>query len=319
MKKSVWIIAGIVGMSLALWASENGSSFFAGAMVPQSYTVTQGQVSVRNRVFRLLRVMVVNDRKYFLAVDEDLLTTVLLSSSEGITPTNVSRTPYARLVGRILPLPQRKGRVSNRFHGLVLTADHCPTPRLMSREYYDILKKALSQGKRIPVVVFFSGRWIETHQDDLAWLKTCGLPIVAGNHTFAHHIVSNHWERDAFVAEITNTEVVMLSHGIMPSIWFRFPGLAYHPDQLTVLRELGLVAVGTTMWIGQKTLPESGIILSHANGTQPAEVRHLRRLVTTNSQALREGRLRFVEIGEYARSLSEEGDEAFAENRQSLP
>lgn len=309
--KRFFVVFWIGGILSQGWGDgEITQVFFEPFFVPEVYRITQAQVALNGEVFRLLRFIGTSNGRYFLAVNENSLESLLVPESRGLRATNVSNTLYEILLQRMLlqktPLGRamESGSVCSSDLTLILTTDLCPTSKAMSREFFLALEEASSfTGHALPVVVFFSGKWIITHTNDLAWLKQRKLNVTAGNHTYSHHIFSNQWTRKEVIAEIINTEKVMLYHGILPSVWFRFPGLRYHPDEIQVLAELGLLPVDTTIWIGQKKLPSWAVVLSHANGTQPVEVNHLKRFLSTNTNAFLQGKIRFADMTSYGREL----------------
>jgi len=271
-------------------------------IMPTVYRITQAQVVVENRIVRCYRFLQTANGQFFLAFDEENFQALLLPVFSHLVFTNVFNTLYQSLQ-HMMKSPLGKLQPSAKGSPLyrVLTTDLCPTMRPMSRVFYEDLENtSMALGKPLPVVVFFSGKWILNHTNDLRYLKERKLALVAGNHSFSHHIYSNSWNREVFIAEITNTERVMLAHGILPSPWFRFPGLKYHPDQLAVLREMNLIPVDTTMWIGQKCSERWAIILAHSNGVKPVEERLLHKFLLENRTALLKGEIVFESLAHYA-------------------
>ncbi|MCX7883242.1 MAG: polysaccharide deacetylase family protein [Brevinematales bacterium] len=315
------------GITSLLWGDEViTSTFFHPPLVIKSYALTQAQVEWQGKVVRLLRVVGTRDMSYFLGVDEESLSPLLLPEKVPLKVTNVLSTLYTSLWNQMVsqkrPLAGREKieyRKSSEF-ALVLTTDLCPTTRPMSREFFlDLEKASVITGSEVPLLVFFSGKWILRHAHELPWLRERKILYVAGNHTFSHHIFSQSWEREVFIAEITNTERVMLSYGILPSIWFRFPGLRFCPDHIPVLGELGLVAVDTTVWVGERKMPSIGVMLAHANGTQPREVSHMKKFLETNTYALAQHTIFFLDMASYSRRIllpfRKTTQKTFSENR----
>jgi hypothetical protein len=75
-------------------------------------------------------------------------------------------------------------------------------------------------------------------------------------------------------SEVLNNEILLLTKNIVPSLFFRFPGLI--SDQLVYERiiELGLIPVGSDAWLAKGQKPGNGsIVLIHANGNEPVGVR----------------------------------------------
>ena len=63
----------------------------------------------------------------------------------------------------------------------------------------------------------------------------------------------------------------MLSAGLEPSVFFRFPGLVSRPDVFEKVVALGLVPLGSDAWLAKSRQPpaEGSIVLVHANGNEP--------------------------------------------------
>jgi hypothetical protein len=73
-----------------------------------------------------------------------------------------------------------------------------------------------------------------------------------------------------FAEEVLGTEKLLISKGLVPSVFFRFPGLVANQEKMAQLSEWGLVAVGADAWIGKGQKPHPGsIVLLHGNGNEP--------------------------------------------------
>jgi hypothetical protein len=73
-----------------------------------------------------------------------------------------------------------------------------------------------------------------------------------------------------FVSEVLSTERLLLARGLLPSVFFRFPGLVADEKLVRKLRELSLIPVGSDAWLAKGDIPKRGsIILVHGNGNEP--------------------------------------------------
>jgi len=61
---------------------------------------------------------------------------------------------------------------------------------------------------------------------------------------------------------------------IVPSVFFRFPGLVSDREIYRKILNLGLIPVGSDAWLAKRQQPSYGsIVLIHANGNEPLGVR----------------------------------------------
>jgi hypothetical protein len=74
-------------------------------------------------------------------------------------------------------------------------------------------------------------------------------------------------------AEVLKTEITLLTNGIVPSVFFRFPGLVSEKAVFTKIIEFGLIPVGSDAWLSKGQRPGNGsIVLVHGNGNDQAGV-----------------------------------------------
>ena len=77
-----------------------------------------------------------------------------------------------------------------------------------------------------------------------------------------------------------DTEKKMLEAGLVPSVFFRFPGLISNPDIFYKITGYGLIPVGSDAWLGKDQWPKKGsIVLVHANGNEPIGISRFKELV----------------------------------------
>ena len=70
--------------------------------------------------------------------------------------------------------------------------------------------------------------------------------------------------------------MLLLENGLIPSPFFRFPGLVADGGLLEKLRQLSLIPIGSDAWLAKGENPANGsFILVHGNGNEPQGVRKL--------------------------------------------
>jgi hypothetical protein len=90
-------------------------------------------------------------------------------------------------------------------------------------------------------------------------------------------------------AEILRTEQAMLEHGMVPSVFFRFPGLVSSRELFDRVVAHGLVPVGSDAWLAKGQGPAEGsIVLVHGNGNEPIGIEDFLRLLRTERANIRD-------------------------------
>ena len=110
------------------------------------------------------------------------------------------------------------GRVDTKEPVVALTFDACATqdqPNAFDRRVFDVIKR-----ERIPVTVFMSGRWIESHPD-IARELAADQSIELGNHSYSHPTLTA-VPPDRLLDEIGRTEDLIAQLG-RHSVAFRPP------------------------------------------------------------------------------------------------
>lgn len=237
---------------------------------------------------------------FFLGVDPDSLATEIVPAEAGeldeealntIRETMAS-TPYIRALNEAEAHSQalQDAGISHLLpaeRGVSLTIDLCPSRKPLDRALFRDIAAALAGiEKPAPLAISVSGVWMEDHPDDLRWLL--GL-IQAGdisvdwiNHTYHHRYDPKRPLRDNFLlekgtdleAEILLTEKKMIENRLVPSAFFRFPGLVSDTTLFKRVTAFGLIPVGSDAWLakGQAARPGS-IVLIHGNGNEPLGVK----------------------------------------------
>lgn len=72
-----------------------------------------------------------------------------------------------------------------------------------------------------------------------------------------------------FNREVLGNELVMLSQGLVPSVFFRFPGLISSDKLISQLKAWGLVPLGSNAWLGKgQKIKNGSVVLVHGNGNE---------------------------------------------------
>ncbi|HNX44694.1 MAG TPA: hypothetical protein PKI35_09680 [Bacteroidales bacterium] len=247
-----------------------------------------------------------DNQKFYLTVSpETLLTRVInadsikvISGSWQTVSSRFRNTPYIAAIrearskdGGLQDAGITKFRPSQK--GIDLTIDLCPSHRPLDRVVFtDLIHELGRIESPVPVGISVTGRWMNMHAGDLKWLDSLQqsglLDIVWINHTYNHNVSKSAPVKKNFMlepgtdinGEVLKTEVAMLENGILPSVFFRFPGLVSNSAIFDKILNYGLIPVGSDAWLAKGQYPEYGsIVLIHANGNEPVGVRDFIRLL----------------------------------------
>ncbi len=196
--------------------------------------------------------------------------------------------------------------------GVDLTVDLCPSRRPLDRDLFTALVEELGRyQKPVPVAVALTGAWMRDHPDDLAWLLSLvqkgELAPTWVDHSFHHRASPTLPIHENFLlepgtdlaSEVLQTEAAMLTAGITPSVFFRFPGLVSRPEIFARVVAFGLVPVGSDAWLAKNEWPRDGsIVLVHANGNEPLGVRRFLQLLRDEREAIRSKSWQLLDLRE---------------------
>jgi hypothetical protein len=184
--------------------------------------------------------------------------------------------------------------------GISLTADLCPSHRPLDKRIFTDMFSAFQQVERpVPIALSVTGSWMNRHQADLAWLKQMQqkgeIYITWINHSYNHRVSKSLPLTQNFLLEagtdinyeVLETEKDMLKNGLLPSAFFRFPGLVSDQALVTQITNYGLIPIGTDAWLAKEQQPQAGsIVLIHGNGNEPVGVEDFIRLLRTKASAI---------------------------------
>jgi hypothetical protein len=248
----------------------------------------------------VLRKFLLADQSFYLALSPfSLKTQILRSGSITFIPapweeirSRYSSTPYIKAIIQAESYSyalQDAGftRFLPSQNGIDLTLDLCPSQRPLDRIVFtDLIHEVGLIEKPVPIAISITGKWIGMHQEDLNWLKELvragELSIVWINHSFNHFTKKNLPLIKNFMlepgtdinAEVLNTEIALLQEDIIPSVFFRFPGLVSDRTVYNRILNFGLIPIGSDAWLAKGQSPLNGsIVLIHANGNEPVGIR----------------------------------------------
>lgn len=243
---------------------------------------------------------------YYLSLNPQNLQTQIIPAGKTIFKTvkwsqmldYIRDTPYGKAINFIYsapPLLQDAGIIHGfaKEKGITLTIDLCPSHKPLDRVIFNSLINEFKKAEKpVPVAISITGLFILNHSNDIAWLKSLvnngEISITWINHTYNHHfnpkapLLSNFLlePHTNLYYEIIQTEIAMLQHGLLPSAFFRFPGLISDQKIIDQVISFGLIPIGSDAWLakGQKA-SEGSIVLIHGNGNEPIGVNDFIKLL----------------------------------------
>jgi hypothetical protein len=276
----------------------------------QNYRVTYGVADHDPRQLMILRSFDDHDRHYLLLVNPQTLETrVDLASFYQVREMTIAaaraffkNTPYERALekaesasvaiqdaGIETGVPKEKG--------ISLTADLCPSHKPIPRQLFtQMITDFKTVEQPVPIALSITGVWMRQHPADLLWLK--GLEaqhqiiITWINHSYTHRVSATAPLKLNFLLEpgtdisyeVLETEKAMLRNGLLPSAFFRFPGLVSDQQLVYRITDFGLIPIGTDAWLAKGQQAQNGsIVLIHGNGNEPIGVQDFLKLLHQNA------------------------------------
>jgi hypothetical protein len=271
----------------------------ANFMKIENYKVYFGWAKHFPQDWAILRQFENEGRKYFLLVNPQTLETKI--DETNFYQVKPMTLPEARAFFKVTPYQKALAKAENRSvmvqdagieqgmpdeSGISLTADLCPSHRpLDKRIFTDIFTEFKKVEKPVPIALSITGIWMLQHPQDLEWLKQMqqkgDIYITWINHSYNHRVSKNLPLKENFLLEpgtdvnyeVLETEKAMLKNGLLPSVFFRFPGLVSDQQLVNRITDFGLIPIGTDAWLAKGQQPGPGsIVLIHGNGNEPVGV-----------------------------------------------
>ena len=196
--------------------------------------------------------------------------------------------------------------------GADLTVDLCPSFKPLDRELFiNLINGFGKEEKPVPVAISVTGIWMKEHESDLIWLKDLmnkkEISITWINHTYNHKTSRTLPLKENFLLEkgtdlnfeVLQTEIKMIEEGIVPSPFFRFPGLVSDKEIFKKIIEFGLIPIGSDAWLAKNQWPKDGsIILLHGNGNEPIGIDRFLKLLKDEKNNIRKDRWLLYDLRE---------------------
>lgn len=185
----------------------------------------------------------------------------------------------------------RNGNRENLAKSICLTVDLCWSLRPIETDLFRSIREAAEIRKGgVAVVLFMNGRWIEQQPGEmeeminLALLE--GVHLTWGVHSYAHPkygVFLNSFTRDQIRDDTLRVEKQLLEWGVVPSVFYRFPGLVHDRERIEMVLDLDLFPIDANAWLAiteqeknkEKKSPfaqpvtDGSIVLVHGNGNEP--------------------------------------------------
>jgi len=281
----------------------------------KNYKRFYGLLRDQNKDLLVLRKFEQGGRTQYLVTDpQELETRILPAGTEAVKPLTWAQamdtfkeTPYVKAMeaAQVKETPLQDAGIIHGFpkeKGITLTIDLCPSHKPLDRIIFTSLMKVFQRTEKpVPLALSITGRWMLTHNDDLGWLKNLvksgDISITWVNHSYNHRVSPTAPLKVNFLLEpgtdmnfeVMGTELAMLQHGIMPSVFFRFPGLVSDPKLISKVLSYGLIPVGSDAWLAKGQTANSGsIVLIHGNGNEPVGVNDFIKLLQSEQKSVKD-------------------------------
>lgn len=264
-----------------------------------NYKVYYGWAHNYPQDWLILRRFQNSGRDYFLLVNPQTLQTKVNETSFyqvkemtlAQTRDFFKNTPYEKAISQaekqsvnIQDAGIEKGIPSET--GISLTADLCPSHKPLDRRIFvDMFNEFKKVEKPAPIALSVSGLWMLNHVADIEWLKKLRdageIRITWVNHSYNHRVSKTAPLKENFLLEpgtdinyeVLATEKLMLKNGLIPSVFFRFPGLVSDQQVVFKVTDYGLIPIGSDAWLAKGQQAQNGsIVLIHGNGNEPVGV-----------------------------------------------
>ncbi len=248
----------------------------------KEYQVLNQTINYKDKYYTVLRSFKVENKNFYLIIDNNSLKTSIIKKEKLFNAFKINtskRSRYLNLLEKYTkaPYPLQNYGLKHIFSKKIyLTIDMCPSSKIGYEDKF--FKDLLVYEKTVPLTIFISGKWIKKHEEnflELIKMQQNGLlDITWGNHTFNHPYKPKEKPENNFLLtpntniedEILQTEQLLLSYGIIPSILFRFPGLISDEKSVKIIKKLGLIPVGSDSWLAKgEKLKQGSIVLIHGN------------------------------------------------------
>jgi uncharacterized protein YrzB (UPF0473 family) len=278
-----------------------------------------------HKSFIVLRKFLIQNKINYLVVNPNDLLTFIYNDDQVIISEDswddilnrFSSTPYVKAIFESFSnadAVQDAGitHFSSIEKGADLTVDLCPSVRPLDRQLFlDLVNDLGGEEKPVPVAISITGLWMNKHEKDLEWLKDLinnkEISVTWVNNSFNHRTSRTLPLKENFLLEkgtdlkfeVLQTEIKMIEEGIIPSPFFRFPGLVSDTEVFKKIIEFGLIPIGSDAWLGKNEWPKAGsIILLHGNGNEPIGIERFHKLLKEEKNNIRKNQWLLYDLRE---------------------
>lgn len=273
-----------------------------------AYKQSSGWAVVDGKQLQILRSFKQDGTNFYLTVDSQTLQTAVYKNKElqiesrsEIIPWANSPYEQALNAADAQSFNLQDSGITHGYpkeKGIALTVDLCPSHKPFDREIINQLLLEFSAiEKPIPLAFSITGMFLQNHRDDIEWLKKLQqqkqITITWINHSYHHHFDPKLPLQDNFLLEsgtnitdeVLKNEVAMLEQNLLPSVFFRFPGLVSSHEVVEKITALGLIPIGSDAWLAKGQNAQSGsIVLIHGNGNEPQGIKDFIQLLRGKKQ-----------------------------------
>ena len=263
-----------------------------------NYEPVNFQFETKKTIFIITRRFEENGVKTYLIVNTKTFKTEkrLTSEIKNLKPLDnyFHQTRFGRALSRFTKMPvplQNCGLTKAETmipNALYLTVDMCPSTKNAFEEdfFLNAMEQPYVNAEGFPVAICLTGRWLKAHPIQFAqlldWQKEKKLDITWVNHSLTHFYdpllpLNQKFvlkEGTDFYQEVLEMEKLFLENKVLPSVFFRFPGLVADNNVVDALNKLKLIPLGSNTWLAKGEIPVTGsIILVHGNLNEPKGIK----------------------------------------------
>lgn len=272
-----------------------------------SYQQSSGWAFLNGKKLKILRSFSQDGTNFYLTVNTETLQTAIYKSKElkieSSYESAFTNSPYEQALNAAdtQSFNLQDSGITHGYpkeKGITLTVDLCPSHKPFDREIISQLLTEFNDiEKPVPIALSITGMFLQNHRDDIDWLKKLEqqhqIEITWINHSYHHHFDPKLPLQDNFLLEsgtnineeVLKNEVAMLEQNLLPSVFFRFPGLVSSHEVVQKITALGLIPIGSDAWLAKGQNAQSGsIVLIHGNGNEPLGIKDFIELLHAKKQ-----------------------------------
>jgi len=162
-----------------------------------------------------------------------------------------------------------------------VTVDLCWSTHPFEKDF--LMNLPAKQSGSVSTTLFVCGRWVEQHPTEmeaLLDLEPKGANLIWGLHSWVHPISGgfmNGLSAAAVQEDTLRVERELLEWGVVPTVYYRFPGLVHDTERLSAILDLGLLPIDCDAWVAVQgtdhpyghAIQDGSIVLVHGNGNEP--------------------------------------------------